>query len=221
MKGSGNCRIFGFQLNSNPEMLDLETTHINTAHVSNSHSHPASIPQGSGLEIDQHTNHCKGNNSTDSDLSRKEQLQRLQSSTPTSKDASKPCNGSARSCTKVHKQGIALGRSVDLTKFNDYDELIDELDLMFDFKGELKSPNKNWLIVYTDNEDDMMLVGDDPWQEFCCIVRKIFIYTSEEVQRMNPGTLNTRIEDGEANVSVEQNNATNGTEEVSPPMADG
>lgn len=101
VKGSGNCRIFGFQLNSNPEILDLETTHINAAHVSDSHSHPASIHQGSGFEIDQHTDECKGNNSTDSDLVRKEQVHRLQSSTPTSKDASKPCHGSARSCTKV------------------------------------------------------------------------------------------------------------------------
>ena len=26
------------------------------------------------------------------------------------------------------------------------------------------APKKNWLIVYTDDEGDMMLVGDDPWQ---------------------------------------------------------
>lgn len=102
---------------------------------------------------------------------------------------------STRSCTKVHKQGIALGRSVDLTKFNDYDELIAELDVIFEFNGELKSRNKNWLVVYTDDEGDMMLVGDDPWQEFCGMVRKIFIYTREEVQRMNPGTLNSRDDD--------------------------
>ncbi|XP_023757978.1 auxin response factor 2B isoform X1 [Lactuca sativa] len=102
---------------------------------------------------------------------------------------------SSRSCTKVHKQGIALGRSVDLTKFNDYDELIAELDVIFEFNGELKTRNKNWLVVYTDDEGDMMLVGDDPWQEFCGMVRKIFIYTREEVQRMNPGTLNSRDED--------------------------
>lgn len=90
---------------------------------------------------------------------------------------------------QVHKQGIALGRSVDLTKFNDYDELIAELDRMFDFDGELKGPGKNWLIVYTDNEGDMMLVGDDPWQyvfEPVCfyfysffVVISIFIYSSE------------------------------------------
>lgn len=65
---------------------------------------------------------------------------------------------------QVHKQGIALGRSVDLTKFNNYDELIAELDQLFEMDGELMAAKKNWLIVYTDDEGDMMLVGDDPWQ---------------------------------------------------------
>ncbi|XP_076915805.1 auxin response factor 2B-like isoform X1 [Bidens hawaiensis] len=102
---------------------------------------------------------------------------------------------STRSCTNVHKQGIALGRSVDLTKFNNYNELISELDDLFEFNGELKNGNRNWLVVYTDDEGDMMLVGDDPWQEFCGMVRKMFIYTREEVQRMNPGTLNSRDDD--------------------------
>ncbi|KAI8012540.1 Auxin response factor 2B [Camellia lanceoleosa] len=70
----------------------------------------------------------------------------------------------------VHKQRIALGRSVDLTKFSNYEELIAELDQLFEFNGELKARNKNWLIVFknwlivfTDDEGDMMLVGDDPW----------------------------------------------------------
>ncbi len=52
---------------------------------------------------------------------------------------------------------------MDLTKFNGYEELIAELDDMFDFNGELKGPKKEWMVVYTDNEGDMMLVGDDPW----------------------------------------------------------
>lgn len=91
-----------------------------------------------------------------------------------------------RSCTKVHKQGIALGRAVDLTKFEGYEELICELERMFNIEGELRNPSKGWQVVYTDNEGDMMLVGDDPWQEFCSIVRKIFIYTREEVEKMTP-----------------------------------
>jgi len=66
--------------------------------------------------------------------------------------------------SQVHKQGIALGRSVDLSRFNGYDELIAELDRMFEFEGELMSSNKSWMVVYMDSEGDMMLVGDDPWQ---------------------------------------------------------
>ncbi|KAL5221354.1 hypothetical protein ABZP36_026067 [Zizania latifolia] len=109
-----------------------------------------------------------------------------QQAVQSSKDVqSKSQGASTRSCTKVHKQGVALGRSVDLSKFNEYDELKAELDKMFEFGGELMSANKNWQIVYTDNEGDMMLVGDDPWEEFCSIVRKIYIYTKEEVQKMN------------------------------------
>lgn len=59
-------------------------------------------------------------------------------------------------------QGVAVGRAVDLSILGGYDELIDELEKMFDIKGELSRRNK-LEIVYTDDEGDMMLVGDDPW----------------------------------------------------------
>ncbi|KAL5762555.1 hypothetical protein ACOSP7_018819 [Xanthoceras sorbifolium] len=101
--------------------------------------------------------------------------------------------GSTRSCVKVHKQGIALGRSVDLSKFNGYGELVAELDCIFEFNGELIAPNNKWLIVFTDDEGDMMLVGDDPWMEFCSMVRRIFVYTREEVKLMSPRPLNPKI----------------------------
>ena len=52
---------------------------------------------------------------------------------------------------------------MDLTKFSNYEEFISELDQFFEFNGELKAGTKNWLIVFTDDEGDMMLVGDDPW----------------------------------------------------------
>jgi auxin response factor len=35
---------------------------------------------------------------------------------------------------------------------------------MFDIEGELSGSTKKWQVVYTDNEDDMMKVGDDPWK---------------------------------------------------------
>ncbi|KAL2939463.1 Auxin response factor 1 [Bienertia sinuspersici] len=91
-----------------------------------------------------------------------------------------------RTCTKVHMQGVAVGRAVDLTRFDCYEDLLKKLEQLFDIKGELCCSSGKWQVVYTDNEDDMMMVGDDPWQEFCSMVRKIFIYTSEEVKRLSP-----------------------------------
>lgn len=59
-------------------------------------------------------------------------------------------------------QGVAVGRAVDLTILESYDQLIDELEELFDIKGELR-PRAKWEVVFTDDEGDMMLVGDDPW----------------------------------------------------------
>jgi auxin response factor len=61
-------------------------------------------------------------------------------------------------------QGMAVGRAVDLTKLSGYSELHQKLGEMFDIHGELDFSLKKWQIVYTDDEDDMMLVGDDPWK---------------------------------------------------------
>ncbi|CAL9238187.1 unnamed protein product [Arabidopsis halleri] len=91
-----------------------------------------------------------------------------------------------RSCTKVHMQGSAVGRAVDLTRSECYEDLFKKLEEMFEIKGELLESTKKWQVVYTDDEDDMMMVGDDPWNEFCGMVRKIFIYTPEEVKKLSP-----------------------------------
>lgn len=92
----------------------------------------------------------------------------------------------ARSCTKVHKKGCVLGRSVDLSKFDGYEELIDELDKMFEFEGALLNRSKGWKVIYTDHEGDTMMVGDYPWPEFCSMVRKLYIYPQEEVHKLKP-----------------------------------
>ncbi|KAL0371923.1 UNVERIFIED_CONTAM: Auxin response factor 9 [Sesamum calycinum] len=84
--------------------------------------------------------------------------------------------------------GLAVGRAVDLTTLNGYDELITELEEMFEIKGELRPRNK-WEIVFTDNEGDTMLVGDDPWPEFCNMVRRIFICSSQDVKKMKGSKL--------------------------------
>ncbi|KAI4325918.1 hypothetical protein MLD38_031279 [Melastoma candidum] len=91
----------------------------------------------------------------------------------------------ARSCTitKVQMQGVAVGRAVDLTMLEGYDELICELEEMFDIKGQLR-PRDKWEIVFTGDEGDMMLVSDDPRLEFCNMVMRIFICSSQDVKKM-------------------------------------
>ena len=64
---------------------------------------------------------------------------------------------------KVQMQGVAVGRAVDLTALEGYDELISELEKMFEIKGEFCHRNK-WEVVFIDDEGDMMLAGDDSWQ---------------------------------------------------------
>ncbi|KAL0312429.1 UNVERIFIED_CONTAM: Auxin response factor 9 [Sesamum radiatum] len=114
--------------------------------------------------------------------SKQDQLQ-----APTKEVQSRHSN-SSRSRTKVQMQGVAVGRAVDLTILKGYDDLITELEGMFEIKGELQPRNK-WEIVFTDDEGDMMLMGDDPWPEFCNMVRRIFICSSQDVKKMKGSKL--------------------------------
>ncbi|XP_057518165.1 auxin response factor 2B-like [Amaranthus tricolor] len=191
-----SCKLFGIPLISSPSTQD-------PCALSRSVEESATLPSPSShhlhnSESDLISEHFKGSKQMENMPASSEQEKKMpnfQSLLRDSQSKGQGGSGSCRSCTKVHKQGIALGRSVDLSKFNNYDQLVEELDRLFDFNGALKTSEKNWLIVYTDDEGDMMLVGDDPWQEFCGMVRKIFIYTKEEVQKMAPRTLNFRSED--------------------------
>ncbi|XP_066313256.1 auxin response factor 4-like [Miscanthus floridulus] len=180
-EGSG-FKIFGFQVDTtSPSPVQLSSP------LSAIREHVVQTrPLAPVNELQPVQNECLPEGSVSTAGTATENEKSIQQAQQSSKDIqSKSQGASIRSCTKVHKQGVALGRSVDLSKFTDYDKLKAELDKMFEFDGELVSANRNWQIVYTDNEGDMMLVGDDPWEEFCSIVRKIYIYTKEEVQKMN------------------------------------
>nr|QGJ03860.1 ARF2.2 [Eucommia ulmoides] len=94
----------------------------------------------------------------------------------------------SRTCTKqVQKYGTALGRSIDLARFGGYNELIVELDRMFEFEGKLVNGSSGWQVTYTDIEGDMMLIGDYPWLEFLGMVQKMFIQPKEEVDKADSG----------------------------------
>nr|QCE20960.1 auxin response factor 9 [Siraitia grosvenorii] len=105
----------------------------------------------------------------------------------------------SRSRTKVQMQGMAVGRAVDLTTLEGYGQLIDELEKMFDIKGELR-PRDKWEIVFTDDEGDTMLMGDYPWEEFCNMVRRIYIWSSQDVKMSSGSKLTMSTIEGDGTV---------------------
>ncbi|XP_074592509.1 auxin response factor 7-like isoform X2 [Curcuma longa] len=166
---SKGCRLFGIQLTKGRHQVQ-ETL---------------SVPTIRGIGVDQPV--------TSLDSEQQSQPSNLyRSGAPAvTNEAEKCClrlsqemqNRQFRSCTKVHMQGIAVGRAVDLTRLCGYAELLQKLENMFNIKEELTNALKKWVVVYTDDEK-MTTVGDDPWPEFCRMVRKIYIYTPEEAKQL-------------------------------------
>ncbi|KAK2646197.1 hypothetical protein Ddye_021392 [Dipteronia dyeriana] len=104
-----------------------------------------------------------------------------------------------RTYTKVYKRG-AVGRSIDITRYSGYDELKQDLARRFGIEGQLEDRQRiGWKLVYVDHEKDVLLVGDDPWEEFVNCVRCIKILSPQEVQQMSL--------DGDFGNSVLQNQA--------------
>ncbi|CAN4116698.1 unnamed protein product [Withania somnifera] len=85
---------------------------------------------------------------------------------------------------QVYKSG-SVGRSLDITRFNSYNELRQELGQMFGIEGFLEDPQRSgWQLVFVDRENDVLLLGDDPWEEFVNNVWYIKILSPEDVQKL-------------------------------------
>ncbi|XP_040998358.1 auxin response factor 19-like isoform X2 [Juglans microcarpa x Juglans regia] len=90
-----------------------------------------------------------------------------------------------RTYTKVYKRG-AVGRSIDITSYSGYGELKQGLARMFGIEGQLEDRQRiGWKFVYVDHENDVLLLGDDPWEEFVNCVHCIKILSPQEVQQMS------------------------------------
>ncbi|XP_052200171.1 auxin response factor 19-like isoform X2 [Diospyros lotus] len=90
-----------------------------------------------------------------------------------------------RTYTKVYKRG-AVGRSIDIARYSGYEELKQDLARRFGIEGQLEDRHRvGWKLVYVDHESDVLLVGDDPWEEFVNCVRCIKILSPQEVQAMS------------------------------------
>ncbi|KAK8692860.1 hypothetical protein V6N13_070465 [Hibiscus sabdariffa] len=173
---AASCRLFGIELiNHSASTTPLERTPEKNSTMTMDITERLDPSTLSSTDSDQKSNLSKE--------SKEKQQEWLQLSAKEIQSRQN-CSSFTRSRTKVQMQGIAVGRAVDLATFEGYDQLIEELEEMFDIPGELRPRNK-WEIVYTDDEGDMMLVGDDPWPEFCNMVRRILICSSQDVKKMS------------------------------------
>uniref|UniRef100_A0A804PXB8 Auxin response factor n=1 Tax=Zea mays TaxID=4577 RepID=A0A804PXB8_MAIZE len=103
---------------------------------------------------------------------------------PPCSDNSDQVNRPPATFVKVYKSGT-YGRSLDITRFSSYHELRRELGRLFGLEGQLEDPLRSgWQLVFVDREEDVLLVGDDPWQEFVSTVSCIKILSPQEVQQM-------------------------------------
>lgn len=168
--GGNGCRLFGIQLFDHSSLEETSAGVTPLARIGEEQPLPSLEAESDRSNINQ-----SDVPSLNADLDKSSQ-----------RSPSDSQSKQIRTCTKVHMQGVAVGRAVDLTRFDCYEDLLKKLEQMFNIKGELCGSTGKWQVVYTDDEDDMMMVGDDPWHEFCNMVRKIFIYTSEEVKRLSP-----------------------------------
>ncbi|XLS90414.1 hypothetical protein HN51_066422, partial [Arachis hypogaea] len=173
METATSCRLFGIELidhAKNSPVVEKAPSVANASGVTNE----GSVNTMSRTDADQNSDMVKTSNK-----------ERKHEEPPqVSKRETQSKQICSRSCTKVQMQGVAVGRAIDLTMLEGYDQLVEELEKLFDIKGELQHRN-TWQIVFTDDEGDMMLVGDDPWPEFCNMVRRIFICSSQDVKKMS------------------------------------
>ncbi|KAG6387660.1 hypothetical protein SASPL_152852 [Salvia splendens] len=111
---------------------------------------------------------------------------------------------------KVYKTG-SVGRSLDITQFNSYHELRRELGQMFGVEGLLEDPPRSgWQLVFVDRENDVLLLGDDPWEAFVNNVWYIKILSPEDVMKLGKQeaeslSMSTNTEDRMSNADNTQN----------------
>ncbi|KAJ8900538.1 hypothetical protein K2173_025315 [Erythroxylum novogranatense] len=173
-ENSVNYRLFGIDLTANPtdaSFPEKEPVCSTTDSSGTKKSVSSGVDNGQPQNID--TLKCS-----------KDQNPAVLDTLPKEIQINRGSSSSTRTRTKVQMQGVAVGRAVDLTVLNGYNDLISELENMFEIKGEL-STRDNWAVVFTDDEGDQMLVGDDPWREFCKMAKKILICSSEEVKKLS------------------------------------
>ncbi|KAG2241850.1 hypothetical protein Bca4012_008525 [Brassica carinata] len=107
------------------------------------------------------------------------------------KDVSVKMNVQGSGFVKVNKDGVGIGRKVDMRAHSSYQNLAQTLEEMFFGMTGATSMEKvkplrlldgssEFVLTYEDKEGDWMLVGDVPWRMFITSVKRLRIMGTSE-----------------------------------------
>ncbi|KAL0884456.1 hypothetical protein Bca101_008437 [Brassica carinata] len=107
------------------------------------------------------------------------------------KDVSVKVNVQGSGFVKVNKDGVGIGRKVDMRAHTSYENLAQTLEEMFFGMTGATSMEKvkplrlldgssEFVLTYEDKEGDWMLVGDVPWRMFVTSVKRLRIMGTSE-----------------------------------------
>uniref|UniRef100_A0ACD5Y2W7 Uncharacterized protein n=2 Tax=Avena sativa TaxID=4498 RepID=A0ACD5Y2W7_AVESA len=98
-------------------------------------------------------------------------------------------NGAAEAAfVKVSMDGTPYLRKLDVAAYEDYLELVQELNAMFFCCSiGLMDGYGHWehAVVYEDGDGDWMLVGDVPWEMFVCSCKRMRVMRACEARGLS------------------------------------
>ncbi|KAI4376964.1 hypothetical protein MLD38_014664 [Melastoma candidum] len=80
---------------------------------------------------------------------------------------------------KVYMEGYPIGRKIDLRAYDGYEKLSFAINYA---ENDAYTPQEEHTLVYEDNEGDMILVGDVPWNMFVSTTKKLRVLRSSCVE---------------------------------------
>ncbi|KAJ4900590.1 Auxin-responsive protein IAA28 [Raphanus sativus] len=86
---------------------------------------------------------------------------------------------------KINMEGVPIGRKVNLSAYNNYQQLSHAVDQLFS-KKDSSDLNRQYTLVYEDTEGDKVLVGDVPWEMFVSTVKRLHVLKSSHVSMLSP-----------------------------------
>ncbi|ESQ32124.1 hypothetical protein EUTSA_v10005725mg [Eutrema salsugineum] len=95
------------------------------------------------------------------------------------------CDEERELYVKINMEGVLIGRKVNLSAFNNYQQLSHAVDQLFS-KKDSSDLNRQYTLVYEDTEGDKVLVGDVPWEMFVSTVKRLHVLKTFHISSLSP-----------------------------------